>query len=151
VARGGGGVSPGSTNSNHLASFSDDFLGRRSDPQQGHSFRPPRSTYSQPIGTPLCAAFPRHGQLGPDLKEHGTFSANTPFVCWLRNYSLWGRSLLYIYDNHNHLVYISLDHTACLAVPSTKRSRSCASARWQSLEIVANSEGLDRALSDLGR
>jgi hypothetical protein len=49
------------------------------------------------------------------------FSANAPFFAGLLNYPLWDRSLLYIYDNQNQLIYHEiLDHNcgALQAIPT---------------------------------
>jgi hypothetical protein len=51
------------------------------------------------------------------------FSADAPFFSGLLSYPLWNRSLLYIYDNQNQLVYHEiLDHNcgALQAIPTKK-------------------------------
>jgi hypothetical protein len=62
----------------------------------------------------------------PDPKGTSVhFSANAPFFAGLLSYPLWNRSLLYIYDNQNQLVYHEiLDHNcgALQAVPSKNRT-----------------------------
>jgi hypothetical protein len=53
----------------------------------------------------------------PDPKGTSVhFSANAPFFAGLLNYPLWNRSLLYIYDNQNQLIYHEIFDQNCGAL-----------------------------------